>query len=368
MKNILIIQESMTLGGSEKVLSILLNYIDYTKYSVTLLLIFEEGEFLKDIPNEVEIIGLYGSYKSILYRIVEKNYFFKNLIFEKLARKKLFNRHFDTTVSFMEGPAASLHYSLLDIADNNVSWIHTDIDKYYWYKRYFKRKDEKRFYNNLNRIVFVSDCIKKLFTGLYDDIETEKITIYNPVDIGKIEEQAQKSNIKKSRFTICCVGRLVEPKRLDRVIDMISVLKNRNIEIDCWLIGSGDMEQWLRARATEKGVERSISFLGYQDNPYQYIQAADLLLHTADYEGFAMVIPESLAVGTPVVATPFDVAYEVLAYGGGVISSFDTETLAKDVEMLIKDHKTYSRLVSECRPAASMFVLKETLNKFESVL
>lgn len=44
-------------------------------------------------------------------------------------------------------------------------------------------------------------------------------------------------------------------------------------------------------------------FLGFKSNPYKYIANCDLLVLSSLYEGLPNVIIESIAIGTPVVAT-----------------------------------------------------------------
>ena len=44
---------------------------------------------------------------------------------------------------------------------------------------------------------------------------------------------------------------------------------------------------------------------------------------TSDYEGYPMVITEALTLGVPVVATPVTGVKEMLAHGGGILTSFE---------------------------------------------
>ena len=52
------------------------------------------------------------------------------------------------------------------------------------------------------------------------------------------------------------------------------------------------------------GLTSQISFVGFQKNPYPYIQAADALILSSDYEGAPNVVLEALGLNIAVVTTP----------------------------------------------------------------
>lgn len=55
MKNILFLMKSMQGGGAEKVLLNILKNMDYQKYNISLVLVFNEGIYLNDIPKNVKV-------------------------------------------------------------------------------------------------------------------------------------------------------------------------------------------------------------------------------------------------------------------------------------------------------------------------
>ena len=59
MKDVLFIMESLDGGGAEKALIEYLKNFDYTRYRVSLCLLFYQGLYLKDIPENVTVIPLY---------------------------------------------------------------------------------------------------------------------------------------------------------------------------------------------------------------------------------------------------------------------------------------------------------------------
>src|SRR6185436_7921729 len=72
------------------------------------------------------------------------------------------------------------------------------------------------------------------------------------------------------------------------------------------ILGDGPLRGELEARARALGLGDAIAFLGYDKNPYRYMKAARLVLQSSRAEGLPGSLIQSLACGTPVVATDCD--------------------------------------------------------------
>jgi glycosyltransferase involved in cell wall biosynthesis len=77
-------------------------------------------------------------------------------------------------------------------------------------------------------------------------------------------------------------------------------------DIKLLVVGAGSMERELRDQALAAGVGDRVAFLGEvsQDRLSALMGAVDALVLCSDREGIANVLMESLACGTPVIATP----------------------------------------------------------------
>lgn len=69
------------------------------------------------------------------------------------------------------------------------------------------------------------------------------------------------------------------------------------------IIGRGKLHDDLIALANELGVNRDVDLPGFKPTPYRYMAHAAVFAFTSLWEGNPFVLPEALAVGTPVVAT-----------------------------------------------------------------
>ncbi len=92
-------------------------------------------------------------------------------------------------------------------------------------------------------------------------------------------------------------------KGTDRLLKAFSMLKEQSLNLV--LIG-GDGEgalHNLRKMAVEYGVADHVFFLGYKENPYKYMNSAEVLVSPSRSEGLPGVLIEALSLGVKCVAT-----------------------------------------------------------------
>lgn len=98
-------------------------------------------------------------------------------------------------------------------------------------------------------------------------------------------------------------GALIKRKGVDLLATAFAEVAREFPEIELVLIGTGDLEADLRLRLGHLGGR--VNFKGFQSwemLPEHYAQA-DVLLAPSRYDGWALVVPEALAAGLPVIST-----------------------------------------------------------------
>jgi glycosyltransferase involved in cell wall biosynthesis len=110
---------------------------------------------------------------------------------------------------------------------------------------------------------------------------------------------------------ILSVGNLVELKGHHLVIDALSLLNNTKLII----IGEGDEKNKLTEQVSTLGLEGRVFFMGNlpQSELPGYYAIADVLVLASSREGMPNVLLESLACGTPVIATDVGGCAEVIS-------------------------------------------------------
>ena len=134
------------------------------------------------------------------------------------------------------------------------------------------------------------------------------------VDLELFSPPADRSALRRklgiADRTVLCVGHLVENKGVDLAIRAVACLAGVHLLI----AGTGPMDVELKALVASLGIGARVNFLGHVDQarlPELY-GAADMTANCSRREGISNVLLESLACGTPLVATPVWGSPEVL--------------------------------------------------------
>lgn len=152
-------------------------------------------------------------------------------------------------------------------------------------------------------IVCVCQALKDTLVEL--GVSAEKIVVLrNGVDLERfapIEREEQRSKLGWQRPTLLSVGNLYLHKGHDLAIAAMALLPEYALVI----AGGGPEEQNFKRQAQELGVAERVSFVGVvaQSELKYYYGAADALILASSREGWANVLLEAMACGTPVAAS-----------------------------------------------------------------
>lgn len=335
MKKLLFIHGSLGGGGAERVLIDLLKNFDASKFSVDLLLIYERGVYLNEIPSHVNYIGsIYKEDRPFWKWFVARLHL--GHLFEKHEIRQMIKVHYDTIVSFMENGPIKYHSFIIDKADNNVTWVHTDLlNNHYSRCSFMGLAHERRVYQLMDNIVFVSDTAKENFTKMFK-IESVKLSvIHNPIDVKRIRDMAEEPIGPKQDFSICMVGRICPQKRYDRLVEAVRILIEKGCLFHVHVLGTGQDEESIKDLVRRYCLDSVFTFHGFCNNPYPFIKQADIFCLSSDIEGFPTVICEAMSLGTPVVATNIVGSRDLLGDNEyGILTDLSSESFANAIYQL----------------------------------
>ena len=162
---------------------------------------------------------------------------------------------------------------------------------------------------------------------------------------------------KPSGVRIISVGRLVEKKGFDVLVEAIALLVGRGVDVTAAFAGeSGDHEEAIRWRIDRAGLTDRINFLGtlsQADLFEEYRRSSVFALacritDDGDRDGIPNVLMEAMAAGLPVVATAVSGIPELIEHdvNGLLVPSEDAEALADALARLAKDPALSEQLAS----------------------
>jgi len=175
----------------------------------------------------------------------------------------------------------------------------------------------------------------------------------------------------KNEFLIGIIGRMQEGKDQHIVIEAMSKLKELNIKL--FIIGEAMDEQYLQKlhqMCRELDLENQVIFTGFTKETDAYMKLCDITVLATKNETFGLVIIESMANGTPVIATDRGGPLEIIDNGiDGLLYDGSCEDLSKKIKLLYTDQALKEKLaLNSLKKVSEKFNKEKQLEKLYSIL
>lgn len=181
------------------------------------------------------------------------------------------------------------------------------------------------------------------------------------IDIKPLNEVGQKEGSP----TVVFLGRLKRHKLPDHAIKAFMIIKKEIPTAKMWVIGEGYMLNELK-RLNIKDV----SFQGHVGNKLKYdlLSRAHLVLVPSMKEGWGLVVTESNAMGTPVVAYNVNGLRDSVLDGrnGILVGNKTPESLARNAINLLKDEELLLRYSLNALEHSRQFNFDKTAEYFSA--
>ena len=378
MTKILILIESLSGGGAEKVLTTLLHNVDYNLFDITLCSICNVGKHLNNInpkvhytyilPNPHKLTNI----KKLIYKIRYK------LIYNWLPLKWIYKWyipcHTDIEIAFVEGFSTKLLAYSTNTKAKKIAWIHIDLEKFHWTKSIYKNIAQEEFtYQQYDQLITVSDTAKIGFQRKFKNVYTPIRTIYNPINSKEIIEKSNEiisvPTKNKNIIRFVSVGRFTKQKAYIRLLNIIYKLITEKYSIELWLLGDGEDRNLLETYIKEYKLEKTVTLWGFQDNPYPYLAQCDLFVCSSISEGYSTAVTEALILGLPVITTDCSGMNELLKGGEyGIITENSENALYKELKRLINNPSLLQHYKNKAFERGKEFSLNKLMNTIDSFL
>lgn len=203
--------------------------------------------------------------------------------------------------------------------------------------RFITSRSMRYTYQKSNNFIVLSnsfvDCFKR-FTGISNP--SKLVVITNPVTIDT-DNYVYTAENKEKEIIFC--GRLDEnQKRVSRIIDVWSLLEEKNPEWKLTFVGDGEERNNLEAACKRLELKR-VFFEGFA-SPIPYYKRASILILTSEYEGFPLVLAECMSFGVvPVVYGSYPAVYDIIENEkNGMIIPFSPDGFKADLTAKAMSH------------------------------
>jgi glycosyltransferase involved in cell wall biosynthesis len=165
------------------------------------------------------------------------------------------------------------------------------------------------------------------------------------------------------------IGRLTEQKGFGFLLDAIPVVLQELPEAQFLIVGEGELEDKLKAQATQLGINDNITFTGPRTDIEKLLPCLDLFVSSSLWEGLPTVILESMAAGVPVVATDIPGTQELVQdqATGWLASPGDAVSLAKAILMGLQDKINRDKFSTNAERVISSYSIRAIAGQHEAL-
>lgn len=215
-------------------------------------------------------------------------------------------------------------------------------------------------------------------------VKTPVTVIYNPVDLQFIrtsKNEASEFVFEKGIFHFVNVGGFRREKNHLLMLQAFFILKNLPCKLV--IVGGGAMEDELKQKVSDLGLGDKVVFIGFDNNPFKYVNQGDCFVLSSEVEGFPNVLIEALACGIPIISTDCSsgprellapstdlhhravTSYEIGEYG--ILTPVnDITALAAAMRRMYEDGDLRGRLASKASGRAEHFDVNEIKEYFHA--
>ena len=176
-KNILFVVDERRMGGVSVLLSDILKKINLDKYFIDIMVLHNNGEYLDDLPDKVNLI--YGTkfFNTVDYTLKEviKSKNIRNILNKlyliflmktmligkkvKIERKKCLTKKYDVEIAFKDGFCAL--FTAYGDSKKKYHWLHTDYSMYDCTGNYHKLFES--VFPKFDKIIAISNSVLERF-------------------------------------------------------------------------------------------------------------------------------------------------------------------------------------------------------------
>jgi len=175
--------------------------------------------------------------------------------------------------------------------------------------------------------------------------------IYHGVTVKQLDKTDEINNYRLSRKQLITVGRLEEIKGHRYLLEAMPMIIKEFNDIKLLIIGEGSEKNNLQQLANRLNINQYVVFMGFNSDPYSYVNKSDVVIIPSLFEPFGLVYIEAFALKTPVVAFDTAAGNEIIQNNitGLLVKPKDSIALAKKIIFLLANPSVAIKIAEAAR-------------------
>lgn len=340
-------------GGTERVGSIVANGLSEAGYEIILASIACGDKPFFPLSQEIKVVSLFDTKGRTLYRTP--------VIINRL-RKLIKEEEIDILIVVETMSVLFTLPAVIGLSVKHICWEHfnfnNDLGKY---GRRIARQLAARYCDS---VVTLTEKDKGYW--LQGTQHKSQITaIANPCPF-PVQEYLKEENTK----IVLAIGRLTHIKGFDMLLEAWLQVSKVVPDWKLKIVGEGEDRAKLTAFIEKNELTDSVELVGNTDDVSQYYKQAEIFCLSSRFEGFPMVLLETLAFGLPVVSFNCDTGpAEVLKDTGSIlVAQNDINQLATSLVSMINNEEKRKKISLKSKEKAEMYQPQNIISQWVSLI
>jgi glycosyltransferase involved in cell wall biosynthesis len=206
---------------------------------------------------------------------------------------------------------------------------------------------DRAFAHRARTLIAISEAVRRFLVAAGHD-EGKIVTIHYGLDelpAARSEPPPGAAGIPPDAPLALAVGRLIEQKDHETLLRAFAIVRQQQPDARLAILGSGPLERRTRELVDELELAEAVTLPG-RTEIRDWLERADVFVHTSRWEGFGIVLLEAMLAGLPVVATSVSAVSEIVAdrETGALVEAGDVEAVAAELAGLLGDPERARRL------------------------
>jgi len=368
MVKVLLIIDDASIGGGQKHLLWLAQFINSDKFQIAI--ICEKKGWLVDEINSIN--KLRGNRKILHFPVTITNYF----SFNAFLQMREIIKTFKPDIIHTHGGTAGFYGRTASVLIKGCQLIHT-----YHGIHYLNQKKNLKtiIYKWIDRLLLIITdkiiCVAQSDLQKGQDnkvvIKEKSVVIYNGVQVSDYNNAIKTGfQLRSDGIVIGSIGRLHTQKGYIFLIESAVKLLKEFDNIRFVIVGDGDLKPDLEHQITTLGIQNKFSFVGSRVNIIEELKNIDIFVLPSLWEGLPIVLLEAMSAKKPIIATKVNGTLEILTEGidALLVDPKDSDQLANAVKSFLNNREMAVTLGSNAyEKVVTVFSLERMIREIEKL-